>query len=190
MDKLGKEPDHLKPSVHPDPCPEVQLVQRLFVQEISALRGMLWALVPDRHRLDDIVQETFLTATRKAADFHEGTNFRAWLFVIARFKVLHSLRERTLEHALAPDVIEALAAEVPAAADFDERLIHLRDCVNKLPPQPRKMLHLRYENGLSIADVADRLGRRVNSIKVMLSRLRGSLRECIEKRQFLTTMGK
>lgn len=161
-------------------------MQQLFLKEISALRGMLWALVPDRHRLDDVVQETFLTVTLKAADFQEGTNFRAWLFAIARFKVKHSLRERTLEHALADDVIQMLISEAPEMEHFDDRLVHLRNCIGKMGLQPRKMLHLRYEHGLSIADVADRLGRQVESIKVMLSRVRKSLRECIELRQLQT----
>lgn len=178
----------LNPPTPYDPKPEVLLVQQLFVHEISALRGMLWALVPDRHRLDDIVQETFLTVTRKATDFQPGTNFRAWLFAIARYKVLHSLRERTLEHALAPDVIEVLFAELPDTDDFDDRLLHLRACVEQLSKQPKRMLHLRYQDGLSIADVADRMGRRVNSIKVMLSRVRSTLRGCIEKRQIQTTL--
>jgi RNA polymerase sigma-70 factor (ECF subfamily) len=168
---------------HADQQPEVLLVQRLFVQEISALRGMLWTLVPDRHRLDDVVQETFLTVTRKAADFQEGTNFRAWLFAIARFKVLHSLRQSPCAHALDTDVIDLLAAEVPDIDNFEEQLSHLNHCVERLGDQPRKMLHLRYEDGLSIAEVADRLGRRVESVKVMLSRVRSSLRECIEKQQ-------
>ena len=157
-------------------------VQGLFVENISALRGMLWALVPDRHRLDDIVQETFLTITRKADDYERGTNFRAWLFAVARYKVLHSLRERKLENALAPELIDLLAAEAPVSDSFDERLVHLRVCVDKLPAQAKRMLHLRYHDGLSIADVADQLARRVNSIKVMLSRVRDTLRGCIEKR--------
>lgn len=157
-------------------------VQSLFVENISALRGMLWALVPDRHRLDDIIQETFLTITRKADDYERGTNFRAWLFAVARYKVLHSLRERKLENALAPELIELLAAEAPMPEYFDERLVHLRVCVEKLPAQAKRMLHLRYHDGLSIADVADQLARRVNSIKVMLSRVRDTLRGCIEKR--------
>lgn len=173
----------MTPPDQPEPTPEVQLVQRLFVKEISTLRGMLWGLVPDTHRLDDIVQETFLTVTRKAADFQEGTNFRAWLFAIARYKVLHSLRQGALEQALAPDVIAALLADAPAADDFSDRLIHLRECIKNLGHQPKRMLHLRYEKNLSIADVADRLGRRVTSIKVMLSRVRGTLRECIASRQ-------
>lgn len=168
---------------HSDPDPELQRVQMLFVREIPALRGMLWALVPDRHRLNDVVQETFLTVTQKAHDFEPGTNFRAWLFAIARFKVLHSLREARLEQSFSPDLIDLLIPEAPDIDTFDERLIHLRACIARLSQQPKRMLHLRYEEGLSIADVADRMGRRVNSIKVMLCQLRGALRECIEKQK-------
>jgi DNA-directed RNA polymerase specialized sigma24 family protein len=78
-----------------DPAPaKIALVQQLFVQNLVPLRGMLAALVRDRHRVDDLVQETFLTVTAKAAVFREGTSFRGWCFTIARFKVLESFRAR------------------------------------------------------------------------------------------------
>ena len=143
---------------------------------------MLWALVPDTHRLNDIVQETFLTVTRKATDFQPGTNFRAWLFAIARFKVLHSLRERRLENVLHPDGVELLCEEAPLELDREAWLMHLSSCVEELTPASRQMILLRYEKDSSIADVANALGRQVNSVKVMLSRVRAYLRECVTKR--------
>ena len=75
----------------PDPD-QIALVQRLFVQNMVAVRGFVIALMPDFSRVDDVVQETFLTVTAKADDFVEGTKFRSWAFSIARFKVLESAR--------------------------------------------------------------------------------------------------
>ena len=44
-------------------------VSALFVQFSSEIRGFILALLPDMIRADDVFQETFLTVTRKAADF-------------------------------------------------------------------------------------------------------------------------
>lgn len=42
------------------PSPDqVELVQRLFVQNMVAVRGFVIALMPDFGRVDDVVQETF-----------------------------------------------------------------------------------------------------------------------------------
>ncbi len=87
------------------------LVQSLFVQNMMAVRGFVIALMPDFSRVDDVMQETFLTVTAKAEAFVEGSNFRSWACSIARFKVLEALRRPgSREVALDADVIEALCA--------------------------------------------------------------------------------
>ena len=68
------------------------LVQSLFVQNMMAVRGFVISLMPDFSRVDDVMQETFLTVTAKAETFIEGSNFRSWACSIARFKVLESRR--------------------------------------------------------------------------------------------------
>lgn len=168
-----------------DPTPEsekVLLVQQLFVREISSLRGSLWPILPDSHRLDDVVQETFLTVTRKAADFQEGTNFRAWLFTIGRYKALQSMRERKCEGLLSPDVLEAMTSELEMMNDFEERVDCLRLCIDSLPPHGKDMISLRYIHGKSLPEMAEVLSVKTNSIKVMLSRYRAILRNCIERK--------
>jgi DNA-directed RNA polymerase specialized sigma24 family protein len=42
------------------------LVQSLFVQNMMAVRGFVIALMPNFSRVDDVMQETFLTVTAKA----------------------------------------------------------------------------------------------------------------------------
>jgi len=58
-------------------------VQALFLQHHVPLRGFLTTLVVDTSFVDDIVQETFVTVSQKAASFTPGTDFRAWLWSVA-----------------------------------------------------------------------------------------------------------
>ena len=58
-------------------------VQSLFLQHLPALRGFVLSLVSDFSLVDDVVQETFVTVTAKAASYQRGTNFRAWVWTIA-----------------------------------------------------------------------------------------------------------
>lgn len=157
-------------------------VQQLFVQHIAHLRGMLRALVRDRARVDDLVQETFLTVTAKANSFEEGTSFRAWLFTIARFKVLKSLRQNPLAHALTDEVIEALTASEPELPDGDERMQHLTHCLESLAPQARRTIELRFQQSLRPPEIARTMNWTTGAVKVALSRARSVLRECVERR--------
>ena len=50
-----------------NPVQQIALVHRLVVQEMMAWRRYVVALMPDFTRVDDVVQETFVTATAKPA---------------------------------------------------------------------------------------------------------------------------
>jgi RNA polymerase sigma-70 factor (ECF subfamily) len=166
------------------PAPQqTALVQQLFVQHIVPLRGFLLGLTADFHRVDDLIQETFLTALEKAADFQEGTNFRAWIFSIGRFKVLASFRDQGREPLLFdPEVIERLAESSPEFSANEPRSQHLESCMGKLAPQARRAMELLYQHGHPPREIAPLMGWSTNAVKVTLSRARALVRECIERR--------
>jgi RNA polymerase sigma-70 factor, ECF subfamily len=163
---------------------QLTLVQGLFVQHLPALRGFVLAIVGDFDLVDDVVQETFMTVNAKAADFERGTNFRAWLWTIGRFKALQALDSRTSrqEH-LAPEVIEALCAHDDAENwHTEEHLRQLAFCINELAPQARRAIELRYHQAHRPPDIARRMGWTVEAVHVLLSRARVFLRECVTRR--------
>jgi len=139
--------------------------------------------MPDISQVDDIIQDVFLTVTAKAADFQEGTNFLAWVFTIARFRVLKTMN--AMDKAFLPlseEVLEALAADHhEPEADQDRRLELLQLCMKKLAPQARRMINLRYHGALKASAIAERLGLSVNGVSVLLSRSRVLLRDCVEQ---------
>ncbi len=159
------------------------LVQRLFVQNILAVRGFVYSLLPNYSRTDDVVQETFLTVTAKAGDYIEGTNFRSWACSIARFKVLEALKHaeaRTV--ALDVEVIESLCAMESMEWQPEMELRALEQCMEQLAPQARRVIDLRYENAHSPLEIAQLMGWTVNSVNVALARTRSKLRECVGRR--------
>ena len=65
----------------------------LFVRHEGTIRAFVRALQPSLSEADDILQETFLTVSRKAESFEPGTNFVAWACGIARLKILEHHRQ-------------------------------------------------------------------------------------------------
>ena len=156
-------------------------VHALFVQNMMALRGYVVALLPDFSRVDDVVQETFVTVTTKAGDFQEGTNFKAWLFAIARLKVLEALRDPACSRqAFSEEVIEALSAEEDDMPWRDTHLQVLRDCLGQLAPHARRAIELRYQQAHRPPEIAQRMNWSLNSVNVALARARVALRGCME----------
>lgn len=155
-----------------------------FVRHILPLRGFVLNLVPQRHLVDDIVQETFITACAKAGAFMPGTNFRAWIFTIARFKVLAVLKRNTTRaclleaaaaEALIEDAPESLATTLPL------QVAALEGCIAKLSRSTLQAVILRYTENLGPTEIALRMHWSVNALNVALSRGRLFLRACVEE---------
>lgn len=156
-------------------------VQGLFLQFQPAIRSYILSMIPDFSQADDVMQETFLVVTRKAASFELGTSFPAWVKTIARFKALEALRSgRGRFESLSQEVLEALGAERgDFRGDPDGRLALLAKCIDELAPQARRSIELRYRNDHLPPEIADRMGCTVQSVNVTLSRARAFLRDCV-----------
>ena len=162
----------------------VAQVQGLFVKHSSQIRGFVISLVPGGSDIDDLVQETFLTVTAKAANFEMGTNFVAWAMTIARFKVLEHFRKgKKSEQFLGEDILDLLVEDAPDRTGDAPKVHALKQCLGNLTPRVQKMLAFRYENGWKPERIAEELGWGANSVYVALSRARSTLRECILKNE-------
>ena len=155
-------------------------VHELFLMHEMALRAFIFALVPNFTAAQDILQETFVTATQKADDFEPGTNFLGWVTTIARYKVLESARERKFV-ALTPEAAEALCTSEPATIE-DPRLDILARCFEELSPRARKVVEQRYQNEHSAPEIAELIGSTVDAVYVVLSRARQALRDCVQRK--------
>lgn len=163
-------------------------VQGLFLQYQPAVRGYILSIVPDFSMADDVIQETFLVVTRKAASFELGTSFPAWVKTIARYKALEAIRSgRGRFESLSDEVIEALSAERHEfRTDTDERLILLASCIEELAPQAKRSINLRYRNDHLPPEIASRMSCTIPSINVTLSRARSFLRDCVLRKMAQT----
>jgi RNA polymerase sigma-70 factor (ECF subfamily) len=160
-----------------------ELVQRLFVKHIVAIRAFVRAFVPDFNRADDVLQDSFLTVTAKADMYQEGTNFLAWASAIAKLKVLECHRKnQAAGQTLSPEVIDALWAMAPIALPTDDFQTTLRECLEELAPSARQAIEMRYGEACKPAEVARRLSWKPEAVYVTLSRARASLRDCIDRK--------
>lgn len=169
--------------------------QAAFVSELtrhqSALRAYIISLMPGVSGTGDVLQETNLTLWEKRQKYELGTNFRAWAFAIARFKVKEHRRKvmraglPLLDEELAEDLGE-LTDEAPEA--IDERLAALNTCLGRLSDKQRGLIEQRYFSGASLDEFASHCGRPVNSLQVTLCRIRAALKKCIQHEMKLSRL--
>jgi RNA polymerase sigma-70 factor (ECF subfamily) len=130
-----------------------------------------------RHEADsrEATQDTFVRAFEAIAQFDPNRSFAAWLFAIARRKMIDCIRARIPggEEALpeqgeAPDPSDYLARQEEA-----EQLWAGARAV--LPDVQFQALWLRYAEDMDIPQIAAALGKTRTHIKVLLFRARQSL---------------
>jgi RNA polymerase sigma-70 factor, ECF subfamily len=159
---------------------------REFQRDRLRLIAYIRALVGDADLTEDIFQEVSVVVLQKLDDFTAGRDLQAWCRGIARNVILRerekSRRLRTFEGDRILELVDAAFAEQGGPDPIEGRHSQLRACIRSLAAPSRDLLELRYQAGLSLRDVAHRMGRTEAAVQVALSRLRKWLVDCVARR--------
>jgi RNA polymerase sigma-70 factor (ECF subfamily) len=112
---------------------------------------------------EDLTQETFIAAL---AELRKGRHVDApiaWLYGIARHKLLDHYRREARR-----GTVDAL--EEPAVNRLGEDRERVLGALRAVPPMQRAALVLRHMEGLSVPELAQVLGRSVEAAESLLSR--------------------
>jgi RNA polymerase sigma-70 factor (ECF subfamily) len=168
---------------HPDP--EETFVQ-LVVSHQAALRAFVLALLPGSPEVDDVIQETNIEIWKKRGDFQIGTNFKSWIFSVAKFKVMSSWRDRQRRRdwAIPEEMLVKLVERIDEGylSTTEVKQEALRKCLESLRPVDRGLILRRYIDGIGLGQLASEVGRSAESLKVSLHRIRMVLRGCVCRR--------
>ena len=164
-------------------------VQKEFLAYMPRLRGFIAALAYDPHIVDDILNEVFIKTMDRYNDFKPGSDFGAWVRTLAWYRVKEMARTESSPHMLIPaETLESLAGAYEEDEDrWDRKRSALKRCIEKLGKKMRRMMELRYGQGLSLDKVSEAMKWTKNAIKVALARTKKALRECVEKAESIGT---
>jgi RNA polymerase sigma-70 factor (ECF subfamily) len=154
-----------------------------------ALFNLAAKMTGSRQEAEEIVQETFFRAYRSLGKFDGRTRFLSWLFGIAVNLCRDAgRRNRRADSALAVEDLPDGTAS-PGSGPADERLAarqeeaRLRLCLLRLPEGQREAILLRYQEELSLAEVADALRIGLSAAKMRIQRGLDQLKLCLERRE-------
>ena len=124
---------------------------------------------------EDLTAETFMAALAATRSGRSQELTIAWLVGIARHKLVdHWRRKAREERALASVDAAAEAVDDPWHERLDGEAAHA--ALAQLPIPQRMALTLRYLDGLSVAEVAEHVGRSVRATETLLVRAKAALR--------------
>jgi len=132
---------------------------------------------------EEVVQDAWLAIARNLGQLADPACFPRWALRIVERRSADWLRRRRQDSGSSVPLTDAIQARTPApSADDDPDADGLRTAIAALAPDARTLLHLFYEQGLSVAEVADVLDVPVGTVKSRLFTLRNTLRQLIERR--------
>jgi RNA polymerase sigma-70 factor (ECF subfamily) len=174
---------------------DVERLERVAIAAVEALQmdedtfrafydrtaRQVWAylarITGDRTLADDLLQESYYRFLRAQRSFASDSHRRNYLFRIAT-NLAHDRHRRGHGIVNVPLPAEnepgALADGSNVAADA-ERRTDLARAMARLKPREREMLWLAYAQGSSHEEIAESLGLRKSSIKILLFRARRRL---------------
>ena len=143
-------------------------------------------LVADPDLVDDVHQMTFVQAYEGLPRFARRSSIRTWLFSIARHRCLDALKmDRRRRRRFGR--IEEVPDQPGPGKSSEERLADrslaaaLEVCLRKLAPRIREAVLLRFQQGLSYADIERLTGERATTLQARVARALPVLRRCLEE---------
>lgn len=143
--------------------------------------GFVYARVGGREtEAQDITQSTYAEAFRSASGFRGDSSLTTWLCAIARRQLArHFEAERKRE--IAKSRLTLIEGErIDHMPDTEADVVVALGEINALH---RRVLVLKYLDGLSVTEIANELKRTPTSVQSLLQRARDALREALKEIQ-------
>ncbi len=154
---------------------------RRFSELMAAHRAPLFRFLlrqgaaPDQ--AEDCLQEAFMRAYRSLNSLRDWAAAKSWMYGITRNVFLNSVRREAVRARPLPP---ADPPELPTAderAEQNERARVLRGAISSLPPPRPEIVDLHYRQGLTLEEIAQKLGMPIGTVKTNLYRARAALRK-------------
>ena len=128
---------------------------------------------------EDVLQDIFLQLWRNPAAFDASRgNMAAWLAVIARHRAIDALRRRKPEDDF-ENVVLSVQPDLALDADRARAMTKVREAFDAMSPSQRSALEMAYFEGLTHAEIAQKTGEPLGTIKTRIRTALLSLRKVL-----------
>ncbi len=164
------------------------LFEILIRENTDMLVTYIRAGVRDEHAVDDLYQETVLTAWKRLDDYDRDKPIGPWLRGIAGKMVLAYYRKTgRAEQAVDDQALEWLNDRFEAIHSLSGDTLHdklaaLRECIEALPETYQRPITMRYTEQRALAEIESILNLAKETLKKRLTRGKARLAECLERK--------
>ncbi len=154
----------------------------LYNRYIPLLYGVCLKYLQNAEKAEDAVMQIFSDLLPKISNY-EINVFRTWIYSVAKNHCFQQLRKSEKEvltdfntqFVEFADIMHLLSVETE-----DERLGKLTSCLDKLPEVQRIAINHFFMEEMSYADIVEKTGFQLKSVKSYIQNGKRNLKNCIE----------
>ena len=161
----------------------IELLGKLYEQYMPLVFGLCLKYLKDEEKSKDAVMQIFEDLVKKLR-VHEVSNFKSWLYTVARNYCLMEIRASSKHDIVSIDdnfmetgaLMHLNTEELP-----EERLKVMEKCIDSLPSRQREVINLFYLEQKCYKEVSEITGFDLNKVKSYIQNGKRNLKICIEK---------
>ena len=154
-----------------------QAFEYLFARYKDALMHLFEQRLDEKTMASDLLQETFIKVYLHINDYSKAYTFGQWVYSIARNTLVDHLRRKSGD-VLLDERFRAPLATSPSPEEsviINQTRAHFYNALEELSPEYRQVIEMRFLEEYSYEEIAEKLGRPLNTIKTQIRRARATI---------------
>jgi len=156
---------------------DAEALSEFYDQTAAPFFSVVLRILGDAAEAEEVIQDVFVQIWEKAESFDSmlGSAFH-WAMSIARHRAIDRLRARQRRARLNEELTESGEGKPSSAAAPDEGAsgsdvsASVRNALNILPPEQRRIIEMAFFGGLTHPEIAERLGEPLGTVKARIRR--------------------
>jgi RNA polymerase sigma-70 factor (ECF subfamily) len=162
-----------------------QAFEYLFTRYRDALMRLFEQRLEEKTMASDLLQETFIKVYLHINDYSKNYTFGQWVYSIARNTLVDHLRRKSGD-VLIDERFRAPLATSPSPEEsviINQTRAHFYNALEELTPEYRQVIEMRFLEEYSYEEIAEKLGRPLNTIKTQIRRARATICKMIIEKE-------
>ena len=140
----------------------------LYDRYSSIVYSVALRVLQDTAAAEDVLQDIFMQLWRNPGAFDASRgNMAAWLAVISRHRAIDALRRRKPEDDF-ENVVVSVEPDLASDADRSRAMAKVREAFESMAPPQRSAIEMAYFEGLTHAEIAEKTGEPLGTIKTRI----------------------
>ena len=157
----------------------------LFTRYREALTRLFEQRLGDKDTAADLLQETFIKVYLHLGDYSRSYTFGQWIYTIARNTLVDHLRRRSNDLSI-DERFRAPQATTPSPEEsviMNQSRTHFYSAIDELSEEYRQIIEMRFLEEYSYEEIAEKLGRPINTVKTQIRRAKAAVCKLILEKE-------